>query len=91
MATYPPSPVFSDCDSLASDELDALLEAQGELSHWPTPPLSEWGEDGTVTLEHDMIEELDCKYARTVNHLTSNERRHSPRTGLCWRMSCQRG
>lgn len=36
---YPPSPALSVCDSLADiEDLDAFLEAQGQLSHWPTPP-----------------------------------------------------
>jgi hypothetical protein len=39
MITFLPSPAPSACDSLAGiDDLDAFLEAQGQLSHWPTPP-----------------------------------------------------
>lgn len=38
--SFPPSPSFSDCDSLAGiDDLDAFLASKGKLSHWPTPPL----------------------------------------------------
>lgn len=83
MALYPPSPVFSDCDSLASDELDALLEAQGELSHWPTPPLSEGERDAIGTVKYVMDEELDCKYIKTASYLKSNEDRHAPHIGFC--------
>lgn len=36
---FPPSPAFSDSDSLAGiDDLDAFLDAKGALSRWPTPP-----------------------------------------------------
>ena len=39
-SVLPPSPAISICDSLADiDDLDAFLEAQGTLSHFPTPPL----------------------------------------------------
>ncbi|KAF2722865.1 hypothetical protein K431DRAFT_35629 [Polychaeton citri CBS 116435] len=40
IAMFPPSPALSACDSLDGiDDLDAFLEAQGRLSHFPTPPL----------------------------------------------------
>ena len=63
MIGYPPSPAFSACDSLADiDDLDAFLEAQGQLSHWPTPPSKK---DVVVTeTELDPEDgdlELDCK------------------------------
>lgn len=41
MITFPPSPAQSCCDSLAGiEDLDAFLEAQGQLSHFPTPLIS---------------------------------------------------
>lgn len=37
----PPSPALSACDSLDGiEDLDAYLEQQGNLSHFPTPPLN---------------------------------------------------
>lgn len=43
---FPPSPVFSDSDSLAGiDDLDAFLDSKGELSRWPTPPSRRWLEE----------------------------------------------
>jgi hypothetical protein len=58
---FPPSPAFSDCDSLAGiDDLDAFLDAQGKLSHWPTPPLkSEIEEDLEVPSEDSDYESED--------------------------------
>lgn len=42
MHTLPPSPALSACDSLANiEDLGAFLEAQGMLSHWPTPPFKD--------------------------------------------------
>ena len=41
MIAFPPSPALSECDSLAGLDLDAFLDAQGSLSHFPTPPLKE--------------------------------------------------
>lgn len=61
MIRFPLSPALSDCDSLASDELDALLEAQGELSHWPTPPLSEDEMRNTAATLSSAVDELDCE------------------------------
>lgn len=57
----PPSPAFSDRDSLAGiDDLDAFLDAQGKLSHWPTPPLrSELEEDLEVPSEDSEDESED--------------------------------
>jgi hypothetical protein len=58
---FPPSPAFSDCDSLAGiDDLDAFLDAQGKLSQWPTPPLkSEMEEDLEVPSEDSDYESED--------------------------------
>lgn len=59
--TFPLSPAFSDCDSLAGiDDLDAFLDAQGKLSQWPTPPLKrELEEDLEVTSEESECESED--------------------------------
>ena len=65
MITFPPSPSLSACDSLADiDDLDAFLEAQGRLSHWPTPPPPK--HEATVTeiqLDCDELddESFDCQ------------------------------
>lgn len=58
---FPPSPAFSDCDSLAGiDDLDAFLDAQGKLSQWPTPPLKrEIEEDLEVPSEESDYESED--------------------------------
>ena len=65
MLTFPPSPALSAPDSLADiDDLDAFLEAQGQLSHWPTPPQTK---DEIVVaveeidLDSDDEDELDCR------------------------------
>ena len=51
MLTFPISPALSACDSLADiDDLYAFLEAQGELSRFPTPPLLK---------EDFMVEEIE--------------------------------
>ena len=55
---YPPSPALSACDSLADiEDLDAFLEAQGQLSHWPTPPPAEKKEDAGI-----IVEEYECGF-----------------------------
>jgi hypothetical protein len=61
LRAFPPSPAFSDCDSLAGiDDLDAFLEAQGKLSQWPTPPLKrELEEDLEVPSEESDYESED--------------------------------
>ena len=58
---FPPSPAFSDCDSLAGiDDLDAFLDAQGKLSQWPTPPMKrEIEEDLEVPSEESDYESED--------------------------------
>jgi hypothetical protein len=58
---FPPSPAFSDCDSLAGiDDLDAFLDAKGKLSHWPTPPSKrEIEEDLEVPSEESDYESED--------------------------------
>ena len=58
---FPPSPAFSDCDSLAGiDDLDAFLDAQGKLSQWPTPPMKrEMEEDLEVPSEESDYESED--------------------------------
>ncbi|KAK3699270.1 hypothetical protein LTR37_016513 [Vermiconidia calcicola] len=78
MITFPPSPSLSACDSLADiDDLDAFLEAQGRLSHWPTPPPPK--DEATVTeieLDCDELddESLDYSYiARTFAHQAISE------------------
>lgn len=61
MVSLPMSPVPSDCGSIASEDLEALLEAQGSLSHWPTPPTAE-DELHDVDAHWDSEEDaLDCK------------------------------
>jgi len=59
--SFPPSPAFSDCDSLAGiDDLDAFLDAKGKLSHWPTPPSKrEIEEDLEVPSEESDYESED--------------------------------
>ena len=76
MITYPPSPAISICDSLADiDDLDAFLEAQGQLSHWPTPPQAkqEWivqeTEIGLEDEDEDEVDAVDCKVL--ANPITS--------------------
>ena len=64
MIAYPPSPAFSVCDSLADiDDLDAFLDAQGQLSHWPTPPSlkKECFVEEIEIEEDDDDDGLDCK------------------------------
>lgn len=58
---FPPSPVFSDCDSLAGiDDLDAFLDSKGQLSRWPTPPSRrELEEDLEVPSEESDYESED--------------------------------
>jgi hypothetical protein len=59
--SFPPSPAFSDCDSLAGiDDLDAFLDSKGKLSHWPTPPSKrEIEEDLEVPSEESDYESED--------------------------------
>ena len=63
MITFPPSPVLSDCDSLDDiDDLDAYLDAKGQLSHFPTPPAPKKTEPIVQEIEIDAgedDEELD--------------------------------
>lgn len=50
MVAFPLSPVLSACDSLDGiEDLDAFLESQGGLSHWPTPPAPATKDDSTIT------------------------------------------
>lgn len=64
---FPPSPAVSVCDSLDGiDDLDAFLDSQGRLSHFPTPPLKKQPLVTTVELldasdvDHESI---DGQYA----------------------------
>ena len=62
MATvFPPSPAPSASDSLADiEDLDAFLDAQGQLSHWPTPPPAESKDSAVVTAyEYDSADSDD--------------------------------
>lgn len=65
MIAYPPSPALSYCDSLDDiDDLDAYLDAQGQLSHFPTPPLPD--KDQAIVHEEEIDisdgeDELDCR------------------------------
>ena len=63
MIAFPPSPALSDCDSLDDiDDLDAYLDAQGQLSHFPTPPAPKKIETIVQEIEvdgNDDDEELD--------------------------------
>lgn len=84
MILFPPSPSLSACDSLADiDDLDAFLEAQGQLSHWPTPPPAK--DDiviDEVEVEADAEDDgLDCKPPRAsqLNHFTNDTDRHIAR------------
>lgn len=71
MLAFPPSPALSSCDSLADiEDLDAFLEAQGQLSHWPTPPpprvdLKEESiiEVTEIDTEGEEDDEFDCRQA----------------------------
>lgn len=68
MAFLPPSPVVSDCDSLDNiDDLEAYLNAQGRLSHFPTPPCPKKVETIVTEIEKDLSddeeEDLDRKPA----------------------------
>jgi len=54
MIAFPPSPALSECDSLAGVDLDAFLDAQGSLSHFPTPPLKE-----TAVVEITEVSDAD--------------------------------
>ena len=73
---FPPSPAFSDCDSLAGiDDLDAFLDAQGKLSQWPTPPLKrEIEEDLEVPSEEsdyeseDGVDGIQCSLEEEMIH-----------------------
>ena len=68
MVACPPSPAWSDCDSLDGiEDLDAFLDAQGQLSHFPTPPLLALYKDDTIVQEVEMEAsddecELDCMF-----------------------------
>ena len=71
MIAFPPSPTLSDCDSLLDiDDLDAFLDAQGQISHFPTPPLP--AKDETVVHETELDlsddeDELDCRPATSLS------------------------
>lgn len=73
MVACPLSPALSDCDSLNGiEDLDAFLDAQGQLSHFPTPPLFALYKDDTIIQEVEMEfsddeDELDCKLAQLVS------------------------
>ena len=66
MITFLPSPALSDCDSLYDiDDLDAYLDAQGQLSHFPTPPAPKKAEAIVQEIEIDVSdddEEFDCEH-----------------------------
>lgn len=53
-------PAHSDCGSIASDDLDALLEAQGSLSHWPTPPTEDDNPQDVYAQAGSGEDGLDC-------------------------------
>jgi len=67
----PPSPALSCCDSLDGiEDLDAYLDKQGGLSHFPTPPLANKPtpilqavetEDGLIADDDD--DDLNCMCA----------------------------
>jgi hypothetical protein len=69
MIAFPPSPALSDCDSLDDiDDLDAYLDAQGRLSHFPTPPAPKKTEAIVQEIEVDVSdeedeEELNCEHS----------------------------
>ena len=71
MLTFPHSPALSAIDSLADiDDLDAFLDAQGQLSHWPTPPPPK--EEATVTeMEIDSDEDSDLDYDCTSHSVVA--------------------
>jgi len=60
MIAFPPSPALSACDSLADiDDLEAFLQSQGSLSHFPTPPLKEFAVVKTI----EILDEDDETFA----------------------------
>ena len=70
MFVYPPSPALSVCDSLDGVDLDALLDAQGPLSRFATPPLNK---TPTVEVEgvlEDAFDEdeypIDCMSPHSI-------------------------
>lgn len=58
---FPLSPALSECDSLDGiDDLDAFLDAKGQLSRWPTPlPRRELDEDLEVPSEESDYDSED--------------------------------
>ena len=75
---FPPSPVLSECDTLADMvDLDAYLAAQGPLSNFPTPPLKA----GVAVSVH--VEEFDVE--KELYEDPRNDRNTSaPRTCRPW-------
>ena len=68
MLGFPLSPSLSDCDSLDDiDDLDAFLEAQGQISHFPTPPLR--FKDGIMVHEVEIDPSDDEEDGLDCNHL----------------------
>ena len=62
MGALPPSPALSACDSLAGiEDLDAFLEAQGALSHFPTPPPADEKQTTIVTEVDECEDDMDCE------------------------------
>jgi hypothetical protein len=68
MITYLPSPAPSVCDSLADiDDLDAFLEAQGQLTRWPTPPKEQiLIMESETTCDDDGDESFQCELCGTI-------------------------
>lgn len=78
MVTFPPSPDWSDCDSLADiDDLDAFLDAQGELSHFPTPPFGSKSyavaDDDESDIDEDEPVDRKPSYGYERSTLTSTD------------------
>jgi hypothetical protein len=68
MIAFLPSPTLSNCDSLIDiDDLDAFLDAQGQISHFPTPPPPPAKDEAVVhEVEIDLSDEedeFDCRSA----------------------------
>lgn len=78
MITLPVSPAISTCDSLAGiEDLDAFLEAQGDLSRWPTPPL---GKDEVIVSEIalEMSDDEDDRNCQSISTLGKDDSSNHP-------------
>lgn len=67
---YPPSPALSTC----SEDLDAILNAAGPISRFPTPPPAKYDERSISSRRTSSQATDECKWSRSMQTVS----------GVCW-------